>query len=58
MGSVVDNTLRTSVSNLYVCDNSVMPKSGGIPPVLTLIALGKKFARTLDYKRGFNGKEL
>jgi choline dehydrogenase-like flavoprotein len=58
MGSVVDNTLRTSVSNLYVCDNSVMPRSGGIPPVLTLIALGKKFARTFDNKRGFNGKEL
>jgi len=27
-----------------------MPRSGGIPPVLTLIALGKKFARSLQKK--------
>jgi choline dehydrogenase-like flavoprotein len=48
IGRVVGNNLMTSVDQLYVCDNSVMPESGGIPPVLTLIALGKKFARTLS----------
>lgn len=37
----------TGVKNLFICDNSVMPRSGGIPPVLTLIALGKRFARSL-----------
>lgn len=47
LGTVVDTNLMTSIENLYVCDNSIMPKSGGIPPVLTLIALGKKFARTV-----------
>lgn len=47
LGKVVDNNLMTSIDNLYLCDNSIMPKSGGIPPVLTLIALGKKFARTM-----------
>lgn len=47
IGTVVDENLMTSVDQLYVCDNSIMPKSGGVPPVLTLIALGKKFARSL-----------
>ncbi len=47
IGTVVDNNLKTSVNNFYICDNSIMPISGGVPPVLTLIALGKKFARTM-----------
>jgi choline dehydrogenase-like flavoprotein len=47
IGRVVDKDLQTKIRDLYVCDNSVMPVSGGIPPVLTLISLGKKFARTL-----------
>lgn len=47
MGTVVGQDLMTSIKGLYVCDNSVMPESGGVPPVLTLIALAKKFSRTL-----------
>jgi len=47
IGRVVDRDLQTKVKNLYVCDNSVMPRSGGIPPVLTLIALAKQTARTI-----------
>jgi choline dehydrogenase-like flavoprotein len=47
IGRVVDRNLQTKVKNLYVCDNSVMPRSGGIPPVLTLIALAKQTARTI-----------
>lgn len=47
IGRVVGRDLQTKVKNLYVCDNSVMPRSGGVPPVLTLIALAKKTARTI-----------
>ena len=47
IGRVIGSDLQTGIRNLYVCDNSVMPCSGGIPPVLTLIALGKKAARTM-----------
>ncbi len=47
VGRVIGNDLQTEVKNLYVCDNSIMPHSGGIPPVLTLIALAKKTARTI-----------
>jgi len=50
IGRVVGTDLMTEIKNLYVCDNSVMPHSGGIPPVLTLIALGKKSARSLQKK--------
>lgn len=45
IGNVVDTGLQTRIHNLYVCDNSVMPRSGGIPPVLTIIALAKHMAR-------------
>ncbi len=48
IGRVVDRNLMTSVDGLYVCDNSVFPESGGIPPVLTIIAMAKHFARRLD----------
>lgn len=47
MGRVVGTDLQTDIQSLYICDNSVMPISGGTPPVLTLIALAKQFARRL-----------
>jgi len=47
IGRVVGPDLQTGIENLYICDNSIMPVSGGIPPVLTLIALAKQFARRL-----------
>lgn len=48
MGRVVGTDLQTAVEHLYICDNSILPVSGGIPPVLTLIALAKRFARGLS----------
>ena len=47
IGTVVDEELRTRIENLYVCDASVFPRSPGIPPVLTLLALARRFARRL-----------
>jgi choline dehydrogenase-like flavoprotein len=47
IGRVVDETLQTRFRGLYVCDNSLMPRSGGVPPVLTLIALAKKAVREM-----------
>ncbi|MFA6810617.1 MAG: GMC family oxidoreductase, partial [Desulfoplanes sp.] len=46
---VVDNNLETfKIKKLYVCDTSIFPRSPGSPPVLTLIAMVKKWARALD----------
>ncbi len=47
IGAVVDSNLKTRFNNLYVCDCSVIPESWGLPPMLTLIALGKRLAKHL-----------
>ncbi len=47
IGDVVNPDLRTRFENLYVCDCSVIPESWGLPPTLTLIALGKRLVRHL-----------
>lgn len=47
MGSVVDANLKTNIDNLYVADASVLPKSMGIPPVLTILALAKRLAKQM-----------
>ncbi len=54
IGEVVDNKLETTVKNLFVCDASVFPSSLGIPPILTIIALGKWFVKNvLEGNGGF-----
>ena len=47
IGRVVDNSLRTDVEGLYVCDSSVIPQSPGVPLVLILVSLARWFARSL-----------
>ena len=47
IGELVDTDLQTEVRGLYVCDASVFPEALGRPTVLTLIALGKRLARSL-----------
>lgn len=47
IGEVVDANLKTRYENLYICDCSVVPESWGLPPTLTLIALGRRLARHL-----------
>ena len=47
IGEVVDKDLKTEMENLFVCDASVLPESPGAPPILTIIALAKKFAKGL-----------
>lgn len=41
IGRVVDAALRTRIDGLYVCDASVLPEAPGLPPILTLLALGR-----------------
>lgn len=47
IGKIVDNNLQTQVKNLFVCDASVLPESPGLPPILTIVALAKRLAKTL-----------
>ena len=47
IGEVVNNRLETEIKNLFVCDNSVLPKAPGLPPILTIIALSKWLSEQL-----------
>lgn len=45
IGELVNTDLQTDVSNLFVCDASVLPFAPGLPPVLTIMALARRLAR-------------
>jgi choline dehydrogenase-like flavoprotein len=46
--AAVDSDLQSSTAGLYVCDASVLPAPWGLPPTLTLLALGKRLGRRLQ----------
>jgi choline dehydrogenase-like flavoprotein len=48
IGEVVNSNLETEIDNLFVCDCSVIPEAWGLPPSLTLIALGKRLGKHLS----------
>ncbi len=42
IGEVIDNNLRVrGTKGLYVCDASMFPSAPGLPPILTITAVGK-----------------
>jgi choline dehydrogenase-like flavoprotein len=47
VGKVVDSDLQTRLHGLFVCDASVLPAAPGLPPILTIVALGKRLGRAL-----------
>jgi choline dehydrogenase-like flavoprotein len=47
IGDLVDAHLETATQGLYVCDASVIPGPWGLPPTLTLLALGKRLGKQL-----------
>lgn len=47
IGEVVDQNLETELSGLFCCDASVLPRAPGLPPMLTIGALGKYLGRRL-----------
>ena len=50
INDVVDSNLETEIENLFVCDCSVIPEAWGLPPSLTLLALGKRLGKHLSEK--------
>lgn len=47
IGRVVNADHETEINRLFVSDASVLPKAPGAPPVLTIIALSKRFSKKL-----------
>jgi choline dehydrogenase-like flavoprotein len=47
VGKIVDQDLQTEIDSLFVCDCSVLPKAPGLPPIVTIVALAKRLAKTL-----------
>ncbi|MGD8806051.1 MAG: GMC oxidoreductase, partial [Chloroflexota bacterium] len=47
INDVVESNLETEIDNLFVCDCSVIPEAWGVPPVITLLALGKRLGKYL-----------
>jgi len=47
IGEIVDKNLETQIKGLFICDASVLPVSPGLPPILTIIALSKKFVKRI-----------
>ncbi|MCP4690404.1 MAG: GMC family oxidoreductase [Desulfobacterales bacterium] len=48
IGEILNSDLKTKkYDNLYVCDCSVIPEAWGLPPTMTLLALGKRLAKHL-----------
>jgi choline dehydrogenase-like flavoprotein len=47
IGELVDSNLQATLPGLYVCDASVLPGPWGLPPTLTLLALGKRLGAHL-----------
>jgi choline dehydrogenase-like flavoprotein len=48
VGAMLTPDLQTEVEHLHVCDASVFPEALGRPTVLTILALGRRLARTLS----------
>ncbi len=46
LGVTVDNRFKTEMG-FYVCDASILPESPGAPPLLTLMALGRKLGQNI-----------
>lgn len=48
IGEVVDASFQTEIENLYACDASILPESPGMPPIMTILALAKHLAHSLN----------
>jgi len=47
IGALLDNNCKSPIDNCYCLDTSIIPQPWGLPPTLTVVAMGKRLAKHL-----------
>jgi len=50
IGELLDKDCQTPIQNCYCMDTSIIPEPWGLPPTVTLVAMGKRLAKHLTAK--------
>jgi choline dehydrogenase-like flavoprotein len=47
VGNLLDKNCQTPIKNCYCLDTSIIPEAWGLPPTVTVVAMGKRLAKHL-----------
>ena len=47
IGNFLDKDCQTSIENSYCMDTTIIPEPWGLPPTVTVVAMGKRLAKHL-----------
>ncbi|MGD8983087.1 MAG: FAD-dependent oxidoreductase [Desulfobacteraceae bacterium] len=47
IGNLLDKNCQTPIKNCYCLDTSIIPEAWGLPPTVTIVAMGKRLAKHL-----------
>jgi choline dehydrogenase-like flavoprotein len=47
IGNLLDKNCQTPIKNCYCLDTSIIPEAWGLPPTVTVVAMGKRLAKHL-----------
>ncbi len=50
IGGLLDTNCKSPIDNCYCVDTSIIPQPWGLPPTLTIVAMGKRLAKHLTSK--------
>jgi choline dehydrogenase-like flavoprotein len=48
IGNFLDNNCQTPIKNCYCLDTTIIPEAWGLPPTVTVVAMGKRLAKHLS----------
>ena len=57
IGGLLDTNCETEIKNCYCMDASIIPEPWGVPPTVTLFAMGKRLAKHILGKKKTGDKE-
>ncbi|NIR14157.1 MAG: hypothetical protein GWN86_09455, partial [Desulfobacterales bacterium] len=47
IGALLDKNCQTPIKNCFCLDTSIIPEAWGLPPTVTVVAMGKRLAKHL-----------